>query len=161
MTKRIFIFSQPIRSGKTTTLFNWLKRKRISACGILTPDINGERKLYDIKEDKFYPFEVKSGETDNVIRIGKFMFLKTAFTRASDILMASTFRESDWVIIDEIGKLEIEQNEGLEPFLSEWMKGYNNISKLILVIRDSLLEKAIEKYGLNNCTIIDKAFFDE
>lgn len=165
MTERIYIFSQPIRSGKTTALLNWLKTKRILASGILTPDVNRERKLYDIREETFYPFEAKPGDnSNNVISIGKFVFYKTAFAKAKDILITAFDNEPDWIIIDEIGKLEIEQNEGLEPFLSEWISAYkenNNGSKLLLVIRDSLLNKALEKYILNNCTIIDKAFFDE
>lgn len=68
----------------------------------------------------------------------------------------------DWVIVDEVGKLEIEQHTGIEPALSQIIDLYkvNAKGSLLLVIRDYLLEQAIAHYKLNAVTILDKSFFE-
>jgi len=56
-----------------------------------------------------------------------------------------------FLIIDEIGRLELNQNKGLEPALGVVINKFINkevSGNLILVIRDYLLEECIEKYQL-------------
>lgn len=154
--QNIFIFSQSIRSGKTTQLKDWI-REKISIGGFLTPDINDTRMLFDIRKQKMYPFQVAEDYQGAVVSIGKFRFAKSGFDTAKDIL-ANASGSLEWFIIDEVGKLEIEQGEGFEPevlriikrFQLQEMKG-----RLLLVIRDTLLEKAIEKYDLSGCIILE------
>jgi tRNA-binding EMAP/Myf-like protein len=46
-------------------------------------------------------------------------------------------------VVDEVGKLEIEREEGLEPVISELVSYYKSekaVGKLLLVIRDYLLK---------------------
>lgn len=155
INQHIYIFSRPIRSGKTTQLQSWIK-EQLSCAGILTPDIGGKRMIFNIAANKYHPFEVDTTYSGDVIAIGNFIFAKTAFTLGQDILERSLSQQYDWTVIDEVGKLEIEQGEGFEPAVLRLVKAFQSgkSGRLLLVIRDSLLEKAVAKYELKGCRII-------
>lgn len=160
MNKTIFIFSEPIRSGKTTLLMNFAFQNK-NVRGILTPDISGLRKLFDIDKREFHDLETP--ESDLAISIGKFHFSKAGFQKARQIILSSD-SNCDWLIIDEVGKLELEQETGLEPSISSIIKKYKtgkSEGKLMLVVRDSLLEKCIDHYGLDDAEVINKRFFND
>ena len=63
-----------------------------------------------------------------------------------------------WLLIDEVGKLETEQGEGLEPAVLQTIATYRQQkdNRLLLVIRDTLLEQALRKYDLYGCNIINQ-----
>jgi nucleoside-triphosphatase THEP1 len=155
INERIYIFSRPIRSGKTTQLQTWLKLQE-NCAGVLTPDIGGKRMIFNIAGNKFHPFEVDAAYGGDVVDVGNFLFAKTAFALGQDILERTLFEHYPWTIIDEVGKLEIEQGEGFEPAVLRLVKAFQTgkEGKLLLVIRDSLLEKAMVKYELLGCRII-------
>jgi molybdopterin-guanine dinucleotide biosynthesis protein A len=156
MKPNIFILSKPIQSGKTTSLMEWCEGKN-NVTGILTPDKEGFRKLYDIKNKTYLDFEVKYPLTDlNMVSIGKYNFFEHVFEKAQQIILNQT--SSDFFIIDEIGRLELNQNKGLEPALGVVINKFINkevSGNLILVIRDYLLDECIEKYQLQEAKIID------
>lgn len=152
--------SQPVQSGKTTLLQKWLETK--NAAGILTPDVNGKRVLYDVAEKKFYELELN--ENSGGIKVGKFEFNKDNFEVAKSILRKQKKAGLDWLVVDEVGKLEIERKEGLEPVITELIMHYKSEDakgNLLLVIRDYLLDTAIAQYALQDAIVLDKAFFEE
>ena len=155
VNSNIYVFSRPIRSGKTTQLQEWLKT-HTDAAGILTPDIGGKRMIYDIARHKFHSFEVDQTYGADVIMVGKFLFAKTAFTKAQEIIEQAMNSDYSWTVVDEVGKLEIEQGEGFEPAILRLVKAFQagKKGKLLLVIRDTLLIKAMEKYELLGCKIM-------
>ena len=149
----IIILSRPVRSGKTSLLFEFIKDKN-NIGGFLTPDSAEGRMLYNIETAEFLPFETKLFKEQETEEVGKFLFLKTAFAAGREILNNSAGKNC--VIIDEVGKLEIEQDKGFEPMVKNLVEQYKELqtSKLLLVIRDNLLQKAIAHYGLENALII-------
>lgn len=155
----IYILTGPVRSGKTTKLQQWLDTG-VQAAGILTPDVKGTRMLYDIALRKYHAFEVAETYGAERITIGKFLFAKNAFLEGREILGRPLLPQTEWVVIDEVGRLEIEQGEGWEPMVLRLVAGYKaDLYKrnLLLVIRDSLLEKALYKYDLRqHALIVDK-----
>lgn len=160
----IYILSQPIHSGKTTLLMNWLQRTPHVA-GILTPDVDKWRMLYDVANKTYHPLQVRASHPVNdLTMIGKFRFSKTGFHLAQQILQRSAHSNADWVIVDEVGLLEIKQGAGLEPLLSDIIYLYksrkDSQNKLLLVIRDYLLDEARVHYGIENATILEKSFFE-
>lgn len=154
MSNNIYIFSRPVRSGKTTELARWIQDQK-AAGGILTPDIDGLRHLVDIATGNAIQLETKNiGQS--TIEIGKFIFLEESFQQARTILLNSMHGRFEWFIVDEVGKLEIERKEGLEPALEKIIKHHKTINtKLLLVIRDSLLQKAITYYHLDEAIIVN------
>ena len=151
----IIIFSRPVQSGKTTALFQHIKNMN-NVGGFLTPDVDGKRMFFDITKNKYHPFE--TNETDELVtqQIGRFSFLQSAFETGKSII--NKHNNQSFFIIDEVGKLEVEMDKGFEPAIKNLIsnfksKNYKGI--LLLVIRDTLLEKAIEKYDLQNVKLIN------
>ncbi len=129
--------------------------------GILTPDIHGSRKLFDIEKKEFHDLEVS--ELDDSIAIGKFHFSREAFEKAQKIILNACSHNFSWLIVDEIGKLEIEQHKGLEPAIFSIITQYKSGTaqgNLLLVVRESLLNECIEHYQLYDAEIIKKDFFN-
>ena len=160
LKNKIYIYSDAIQTGKTTRVLAWVNGNQ-NVYGILTPDVAGKRRLYNIAEKQLLPFEAEKNTTEPSIIIGDFTFLKSAFTQAQKILENALFHQSEWLIIDEIGKLEM-QNEGLEPRLSSILNDFSAQSpetKILFIIRDTLLEAAIKKYHLQNAEVIDYRYF--
>jgi nucleoside-triphosphatase THEP1 len=151
----IIIFSKPIHSGKTTTLFQYIKNNKHIG-GFLMPDVDGKRMLYDIAKKKYHPFETLETDKSLTQQIGRFIFLQAAFEKGKNII--SQYNNENIFIIDEVGKLEIEMDKGFEPMIKKIITDFktnNYKGTLLLVIRDTLLKKAIEKYNLQQAEIID------
>lgn len=155
---RIYILTGDIRSGKTTALMDWsLKSQDIG--GYLTPDKNGVRKLYNIRERSWFPFEVKDPkESDKIIQIGKFRFHEDAFDKMASIIESDIKAHCQWIAIDEVGKLEV-KNKGAHLLVSACIEKVKSRSKdinLMLIIRTEILDQAIEKFQLQEAIIISK-----
>ena len=160
LKNKIYVYSDAIQTGKTTRVLTWVNGKQ-NVYGILTPDVAAKRRLYNIAEKQLSPFEAEKNTIESSIIIRDFTFLKSAFTQAQQILTSALLHQPDWLIIDEIGKLEM-QNEGLEPQLSSILNDFSERSpqtKILLIIRETLLEAATEKYNLQNAEIIDYRYF--
>jgi molybdopterin-guanine dinucleotide biosynthesis protein A/nucleoside-triphosphatase THEP1 len=159
VTHPIYILSQPIQSGKTTLINEWIKNMH-SVGGILTPDINGSRKLLDIHNQTYYNLQLQDDEIG--IKIGRFVFDDKVFSMAREIITKAINGQFEWIVIDEIGRLEINQNLGLEPAISELIEAYKSnqiASKILLIVRDYLLHDVINHYQLNNVVVLEKDFF--
>lgn len=159
MKPNIFILSQPVQSGKTTLLQTWLKGKK-NIGGILTPDENGYRKLLNIATGEQYNLQLKDHE--HGISIGRFVFDESVFQVANEILLGELSANHEWIVVDEIGKLEFVQNKGLEPAVSKLIQHFKENtaqSKLLLVIRDYLLDEVIQHYQLEDAKVLLASFF--
>lgn len=146
----IWILTGPIRSGKTTALLHFVKNQENTA-GFLTPDHNGQRQLFDLATRQWRPFEVAHNDPapGEIVTIGKFRFYRKTFELAHRILRKAIQHPYQWLIVDELGKLEL-QGLGFEPVLSEVIQAYQDgrPGNLLLVIRDSLLEAALSHYKI-------------
>jgi nucleoside-triphosphatase THEP1 len=157
----IYILTGDIRTRKTTALLDWCENRN-DADGVLCPDNDiGKRYFLKLKSKEEFELEVASKndiESDKIIEIGPFQFLKSAFEKANDFLIAlSTKEESNYLIIDELGKLELKK-EGLhtaaEVLIPDYM--FNDNKHLILVVRTSLLEAVIKHYEIKAYTLLAK-----
>lgn len=154
MAINIFVFTAPVNSGKTTALMNWVKDKK-NVGGILAPDIDGLRRLYTLRNRKMQDYQLADeaaakAAPDEMVTICKFNFAAPAFALARQTLLEDSQRGCDWVVIDEIGKLEL-RGEGLEPAAGEVIRRFREgeaSGRLLLVVRDELAEKVAEHYGL-------------
>lgn len=153
---QIYIFSSPVRTGKTTGLQQWIKNRE-QVAGILTPDVEGKRMLYDIGSKKFTLLQVDNDFPGAKISIGRFIFSADVIQQARQILMNASGKE-EWLIIDEVGKLEVYQNAGLEPAISAIIEKYrlnSGFGNLLLVIRKEILSDAIKKYNLQAAIVLE------
>lgn len=150
----IYLLTGPIRTGKTSTLAEWIKGKR-NVGGFLTPDINDYRKWQNIETNEIFDFEKEVSENENDVLVGRFVFDGLIFEKARKYILSLINTNCQYIVLDEIGKLEL-QNKGYEPELNQFLEliKFKKDVKLILVVRDSILSEVIEKYKLNNATIV-------
>jgi nucleoside-triphosphatase THEP1 len=153
----IYVFSRPVQSGKTTELLNWCKNKK-SIGGILMPDINGARKIFDVATKDF--FDIECIDTENtkepITSVGRFHFYTSSFELANSILLAALAQKPDWLVIDEVGRLEL-GGKGFYKSIVQVVNLYNQPAypiNLLITVRDSLLGEVISFFGINNCHII-------
>lgn len=150
----IILLTAPIRCGKTTALFHWQKGKK-HIHGILSPDIEGLRKIYNLHTQEIIDFQLAKENSKEDIKIGRFIFAKSGFEKAQKILMdlCNENTPKNLIIIDEIGKLEL-AGQGFEPALSSFFDFYKEKNTPILcVVRDYLLAEVIEKYHFQTANI--------
>lgn len=150
----VYILSKPIQSGKTTLLKQWINNYP-TAAGILTPDKNEKRLLYNIANKSYHTLQLEAHEEG--VNIGKYVFSKEGFALAQKILLDAIPTQPEWLIIDEVGRLEMDRKEGLEPVVSEiisLVKSTYTQVNLLLVVRDYLLDVAIDYYKLYDAKVL-------
>ena len=131
-----------------------------NAIGIIAPDVDGMRQLYYPGENLWKEFQVeRSG--DDILQICDYRFLKQRVEEANEYLTKQAMQrpEGKWLIIDELGKLEL-KGEGLYPGIVRVLKNYFHTDwniRILIVIRDSLLNEAVEQFGLEAAEVINTA----
>ncbi len=160
MSNKIIILTGEIQTGKTT-LLQQICKARNDVAGILTPVINKKRFFYDITNNTFFDMEAKA--TEETLAIGKYLFSKTAFAQASDVLLnANKISNLNYLIIDEIGPLETRQHQGLYQSLKQ-IVSFTFTYNLILVVRQALVKEVAVVFNLSSPVVLDlqqmKSFF--
>lgn len=155
----IYIFSRPIRSGKTTALLQWGTRQQ-NIAGVAMPDINGSRKILDLSNNTFFDIECPDAATskERITTIGRFHFYSSAFEKANSILLKALAQHPRWLIIDEVGKLEL-AGKGFHDPVVKAIEFYGNPvapGNLLITVRVGLVEDVISLFNLRDCKVIDK-----
>jgi nucleoside-triphosphatase THEP1 len=155
MQNKIYLLCDSIQSGKTTTLLKFTKANN-NCTGFLSPDINNLRCFLDLERNKIYNFQKTISNAADDIYVGKFIFDNAVFQLAHSIFQQLHLSKKPFIIIDEIGKLEV-HNQGFEPALSLFLMNLQLIKnkKIIAVVRDSLLPQVIEKYNLQDAIVLN------
>lgn len=133
----IYILTAPIGTGKTTSVLRWIQGQD-QVYGILSPVIKGKRYFYDLETREEFPME-SNVATDATVLVGRFVFRKEAFEKASVIIERSAAKPG-WLVIDEIGPLEL-RGEGLASSIAKLLKRRN--TRILLVVREGLAEKVM------------------
>ena len=143
----IVIFSDPIHSGKTTRLWHWCDQQQYVA-GILMPDINGLRHIMDVPSKASFIIQCIDPENSNnmLVSIGRYHFYANGFTKANSILLKHASMQYNWLVIDEVGKLELD-GKGLYPAVSGIINSHS-YTNLLLVVREGLYEPVIDFFKI-------------
>ena len=154
----IIIFSRPRNSGKTTELISWCNNHE-NCYGILMPDVDGFRKMYNIQSKTI--FDAEHDDTipcyETLVSIGNFHFYKSSFDVACKIIDKAINQQSKYVLIDEVGKLEL-NHQGFYDSVNQAVQSVadNSFSgTLILTVRDILIEKVLNCFMIKHYTIIN------
>jgi len=151
----MYIYSDPIHSGKTTRLEKWIK-KTPGVDGILTLVRNDKRFLKFISGDELHPLETDSNDPECFQQIGKYKFRTDVFAKAQNYLLGLIDMNPAWIVIDEIGFLELD-GCGFEPAVSRLIHDLDSAKdvNILLVVRNSLKEKVMNCFKLNLNTVRD------
>jgi len=147
---QLYILTGDTGTGKTTRLMQWCKQQA-NITGIVTPVIDGKRFFYDITTEEKRMMEAVADETD-VQAVGKYLFSSRAFMWAESMLHLAITSAPDYIVIDEIGPLELLE-KGFNNILKELLQ--SDIRKIILVVRRSKVEEVIAAYHLQDVKIIE------
>ena len=154
----ILILTGPTRNRKTTTLREWSER-RDDCGGVLSPDVNGLRVLYNVKTRQSIPWQKPVPDSDADLIVGRFSFDPEAFTIATGWLNEHLADpEVRQIILDEVGRLELD-GKGWGPWLHTAATQLGD-KTLILVVRRSLLDEVINLYGLEEVSVVEKDYFE-
>jgi nucleoside-triphosphatase THEP1 len=148
----IFIVTGPIGGGKTSRLLEWCKTKE-DVAGIATPIVENKRMFFDLKENELFKMEYDENE-EEVFKIGKYVFGKNAFIKAIQVLKEGIASNPQWLVIDEIGPLEL-KGEGFSEILFHILKNSKRKYNLVLVIRDSKLEEGLKYFGIHDYQFLE------
>ena len=146
----IKIFTGAIRSGKTTRLMNWASSQK-NIDGIFQPVVENKRFIYHIGDRTLKLLEATDlTPPKSIVEIGKYKFNQDIFDWAGNALLKSFTKDLDWLVVDEVGQLELD-GKGLGSVISEILDNRHNFNgSIIFVVRDSLLEKFTDKFNHNN-----------
>lgn len=147
---KIFLLSGPVHTGKTTRLSEWIKNKD-GVDGILQPVIDGMRYIQHISSGEIRLLEITPDSPENkVLTIGNYKFNNEVFIWAQSKLLSAFSKNPQWLIIDEVGKLEMSE-KGLEPSIKRIFYKLNDFPdmNLVFVVRDYLVSDFLTKYSLN------------
>ncbi len=152
--QKIVIITGKMDIGKTTFIkkvIENLKSKNIKVGGIYTQKVkeNNERIGYDLVAVQTNKSEIflRIEGNENLEKIGIFSVFPKALALGIESLKLENNKENQLVIIDEIGKLELE-NKAWAKSLDELIQFNKN--HLLLVVREDITEKIIKKWSLQN-----------
>lgn len=143
---KIFIVSGPVHSGKTTGLIKWAQNRK-DVSGILTPVINGKRFFMNAATNDSFPMEKDIQELSG-FEVGKYVFSVAAFIRAKEILQNAAHQKQGWIVIDEVGPLEL-KGKGFHNSIREILMQRNTNLKVILVVREFLLDEVLKYFAID------------
>lgn len=146
---KIIILTGEIKSGKT----HWLSkitRDSNFIGGVLTPDKNEIRMLYDIANQNWHNFEAKVDSDKELVQIGRFKFELESFQIAKGIIQDSLMNKK-LTIVDEFGPLEM-RGEGFADVINKILQDENHQKDqmLVLVVRNNILSDFLQKYNSIN-----------
>jgi nucleoside-triphosphatase THEP1 len=146
----IYVLTGKIQSGKTTALLKWSANKN-DVFGILSPVIDCKRFFMDAHSRNKFKMEADEIEKE-IFSIGRFNFSKAAFEKAIKVIRQS-INKNGWLVIDEIGPLEL-RKEGFYQVIKQSLRDHS--TELLFVVREHLVDKAIELFELKQYEIITK-----
>lgn len=143
--QEILILSGDTASGKTTQLMISLSNTG-NIDGVFQPVIADKRFCYLISKRELLALETNDMD-EEAISVGRFRFRKTTIQKVKEHLRSIIFDRTKTIVIDEWGKME-RAGEGFEPEISDSISAFrkNQVGKLIIVVRRSLLSEFLAHY---------------
>jgi nucleoside-triphosphatase THEP1 len=155
----VFIITGKTGSGKTTFLVQLIKRLRkqgLTVTGFLAvksvtkePDLEYDIHLLD--SGKSIPLASRE-PVKGWIKISSFYFNPETILRGNRILNDPQISDKDLVVVDEIGIFEMEGKVWAD---SVSLLVSKSDTYMIWVVRDTILEKVIRKWDLQDPVILD------
>ncbi len=159
---RVFIVSGGVADGKTTflsELLEGLKKQKCKLAGFISPRIleGGKTIGYDLENvatHEHFAFLRKNGTPNGDMSdvIGRYKIDLAAQQRAKQILLDALVNSSPTVVIDEVGRLEL-NGKGWHDEIKRLAQ--KDDIYLLLSVRDVFVDEVIEKFGLYNAQICE------
>lgn len=158
---KVLIFSRPIHSGKTSALLEWCaKQPKGAVAGVVAPDVDGRRCFRDLASAEEWPVQLlidseraeAARSEHGMLTVGRYFFSGSAFRRASDLLIAAAAAGPAWLVVDEIGKLELVE-QGFANALQTILASEKQPANLLLAVREGLVDEVIAVFSLRRFSV--------
>jgi nucleoside-triphosphatase THEP1 len=150
--QKVFFLTGAIGQGKTTQvqkIIKVLKERNVSVGGIYAPKVteNNNTIGYDVVDIVSGKREIFLRKTEDSLfsKIGKYSIYSKGLQLGQSALSVRNNNNNLIIIIDEVGNLELE-GEGWAGSIEDLLIASD--SHLLLVVRDSFIEKVIERWNL-------------
>lgn len=159
-TNKIIIISGETRCGKTTYLKNVLNKMKAEKPGLKIGgiiahgiDVGGKRLGFEIEDVKTGEKKLLSNDKkeEGDTKVGRFYFKIEGLDFGLKVL-EDAVRDSDLLIIDEIGHFEL-KGKGWFNIIESAMQKEN--MSMIWVVRKSLLEQVLKLWSHSNVDVIE------
>ena len=151
MDKRISIITGSKHSGKTTELLKIIEKMQLSkkkVAGIISRGTfkNNKRHSFFVQdiESKNEQLLMSIEPVNKSSKIGKFYINNDAFDWGKSILKEAILSNADVIVIDEIGRLEID-DQGWADIIPVILKSEKEI---FFIVREEWLRTFINKYNI-------------
>jgi nucleoside-triphosphatase len=144
----VVVLTGEVQTGKTTALLNWCEGKRIT--GFATPVVNGLRVVRPLPDGECLPFEITGASADGV-SIGRYHLSLQALVEMNKLLKQACFENADWIVVDEVGPLELRE-QGLYAGVVHVLRHAKG--NILLVVRKSILDEVIATFQLTDSRVI-------
>ncbi len=162
--QKVFIITGLVGQGKTTFLKNIitdLRTHNIKIGGFYSPRVmeNVETIGYDIIDISTGEREIflRKTEDTNLMAIGKFEIRQAGLSKGNNALKLSENINSQIVIIDEVGKLELD-DKGWADSLSALI--HYSDHHILMAVRENFAEKVIAKWNIEQYNVFNIADFE-
>lgn len=157
-SKSIFLITGPVQGGKTTylsELTGLLKKRGLTLGGFLCPGRfdSGERSGFNLKNivtGTELPM-ASNLDTDEWIKFRRFWFNPDTFKQGMKWIESSQVQESDVVVIDEVGPMELE-GSGWSELLKTLV--ISPIPVQLWSVRENLLEEVMQQWDISTEQLI-------
>jgi len=162
------VLTGDVHIGKTTVCFklvDWARQHGYAVCGILTQpffDDQGVRlglTVLDLASGERHdlariaPTRSCSHSASDGPRVGPYRFEPAGLRRASAVLERAVAESSDLLIVDEVGRLELEQSAGLHEVLD--LVAASGVPRTLWVVRRTLLDAFQRKLPGLRCVVLE------
>ncbi len=156
LSGKVYIIAGSIGEGKTTQvrkIVETLQAKNIPVSGVYSPRImkNGITIGYDVVDVESDRREtlLRITEREDLVKIGKYSIFPQGLKMGIITLTKSKESKSRVVVVDEIGKLELD-NQGWSAGVSELV---NSSAILVFAVRDTFSDLIVKKWDLKDHSI--------
>ena len=157
----LILLTGPQHAGKTTACWRALPSLRAAGvrfAGFVSPPLlneNGAKtgiEMVDLTTGARQTFArvVKPGERADV---GRYRMVPSATGWARDVLSAALLANADWLVVDEIGPLEL-RNGGGFAFALAALADPLRVPNAIVIVRDSLVGPLSERLGRSDMVLL-------
>lgn len=161
---RVFIVTGEVGGGKTGFIENLVKtleRNKVPVGGIISRKINDSKgktgyDIVNILTGYQIPF-LRQGPGSGEDRVGRFIILKDGLEEGRKILDSLALPPDGFVVIDEVGFLEL-NDDGWAENLNKLLDSSHN--RIILAVRLSLLDKVKIKWNLVDAVTLNVGEID-
>lgn len=148
------LLTGPSHVGKTTACWKALPGLRASGvkvAGFISPPLLDEHgvktgiEMVDLTTGKRQTFArvVRGGEPTT---IGVYRLVDEAVEWARGVMSAALWANADWLVIDEIGPLELHEGQGF-AFALEPLADPHRVPNAIVLVREYLADELAERLG--------------